>query len=150
MIKCSTSQKGGSRALQQRLDQCIERAAYLNIKFAVKKAEIMHIIPHTSGRRHNEDRVGISLYDQQISTTEGIKSLGVWIDRRLSFKKHAAMAAVNTRRTAGFLWCIVKRKGVTPGAIHHLAMTTSVPTMLWESEAWWTGAQHILGQLGPA
>lgn len=103
MIQGATTQKGGSRALQQRLDQRIERAAYLTIKFAVKKAELMHIIPHTSGRRHNESTGGISLYDQQVPPKEGIKSLGVWIDRRLSFKTHLAMAAANTQRSAGFL-----------------------------------------------
>lgn len=48
------------------------------------------------------------------------------------------------RRSAGFVWRIVKRKGVTSGAIHHLAMSTMTPTMLWGSEAWWTGTQHPL------
>lgn len=130
MIQGATSQKRGSKTLQHKLDQRIEQGAYLNKKFVVKMAEQMYMIPHTSGKRNNEDRAGILLYDQPVPRKDGIEPLGGWIDHRLNFKAHTAMAAGNTRRSVDFVWRIVKRKGVTLGAIYHLAMSTTVLTML--------------------
>lgn len=150
MIQGAKTQKAGSRMLQIRLDERIQRAKYLNIQFAAMKVELMHLIPHTNNVMGARDITGITLYDVPVAPKTSIKSRGVWIDHRLSFKVHAATAAANRRRSAGFLWRIVKRKGITPRTLHHLAMTTTVPPMLRGSEAWWTGAQHILGQLATA
>lgn len=34
-------------------------------------------------------------------------------------------------------------------SFHHLATTLLIPTLLWGSEVWWTGARHILDNLRP-
>lgn len=71
------------------------------------------------------------------------------MDRRLTFKIHAAQASVKLRHAGVQLWAVARRKGASPGAIHHLATQGAIPQMLWGSEVWWTGASHITDQLIP-
>lgn len=47
------------------------------------------------------------------------------------------------------LWKVTKNKGSSAGAIHHLCITATVPTLLRGSKAWWTGARHIVDQVAP-
>lgn len=110
----------------------------------------MHIISHKSRLLKEADKTGVTLYGERVPPKECIKSRGMWIDHRLSFKIHAAAVNATTRQAAGFLWRITKRRRVTPGAIHHLAITTTIPAMLWGSEAWWMGALHVLTCIQPA
>lgn len=49
----------------------------------------------------------------------------------------------------GMIAIVTRLEGVSPGAIHHLVMTTAIPAIKWESEAWWTGAKHITRNAGP-
>lgn len=147
MIQGAKTQSAASVFLETRLDNHLRRAEHLNIRFATNMTELMRLITHSTGRTKITDTTGITLYSSAVIPKTGLKSLGIWIGHRLSFKAHAVMTTAKTRRWAGFLWRIIKRKGVTPGALHHLATTTTIPAMLWGSEAWWTGAQHIIGQL---
>lgn len=83
-------------------------------------------------------------------STTCIKSLGVWIEDHLSFKRHAAGAASAARQAAGWLWSITKKRDASQGTLHHLTITFRIPALLWGSEICWTGARHILDQLRPA
>lgn len=127
-----------SRILQTRLDEKIKRAAFLNIKYAPFKAEPMHLITLTS--KSSASSHGILLYNTTVTPKETVKSLGVWLDHRLSVRIHAASARSRTRTNCSFLNQSSKRKGASPGAIHNLATTTTLPRMLSGSEVWWTGA----------
>lgn len=54
----------------------------------------------------------------------------------------------STRKASGGFWKIAKIKGATPGALHHLILRTAIPALGWGSEAWWTGADHLLREAG--
>lgn len=146
LIQGAKSQKFASAELQRRLNQRAERGKAMNIP---SKSDLIHIIPHSSGRRHNQDTQGITLDGHQTPPTESMKRLGVWLDHHLSFKYHLAFTASRTRNSTYSLGRITQRKGVTPGSIHQIAHSLTIPTMLWGAEFWWTGAAHILSQLGP-
>lgn len=55
-------------------------------------------------------------------------------------------------KTLHLLPCL-QRMAFSRGAsmlfLHHLATSRLSPTLTWGSEVWWTGAQHILDNLGP-
>lgn len=130
MTQGVNTQKATSRTLQQRVNARIERAAILNIRFTPKKAELIHIIWHVSRLLKEADKTGVTLYGVAIPPRDHIKSQGVWIDHRVSFKTHAAAVNAAKRQVTGYLLRITKRRGVTLGAIHHLATTTSIPAMI--------------------
>lgn len=49
MVQETTSQITVRQTVQKRLDERIQRAGLLNIKFAPSKPELMHLIHFTSG-----------------------------------------------------------------------------------------------------
>lgn len=100
-----TTQQVASRLLQRHLDDRLDRASIVNIKYAVPKAELMPIIPFTSRRQiKSVDTTGILPYKEQVTPGLQIKILGVQIDNRLCFKPQAAAEAAKTRRGAGMLY----------------------------------------------
>lgn len=74
----ANTQKAATKALQARLYDRIDRARFLNIRFAPKRSELMRLIAHKSIPPKNADPEGIT-----------IKTLGVWIAHRLGFKRHS-------------------------------------------------------------
>lgn len=91
------------RELQRRLDERITRAIPLNISFAAKKCELMHMIPLTSKLNANTPDQSIRLYDQTIEPQKTLKSLGVVIDHRVSFRIHVAQVSSSARKTMGMI-----------------------------------------------
>lgn len=89
MLQWAKTQKYATQRLQERLDHHLLRGPTLNIRYSTLKAELMHLAASTSTR----DETPIRLYDAEVRPTNYLKSLGVWIDHRLSFKRHAAYAS---------------------------------------------------------
>lgn len=91
MIIRATTLIHATHRLQQRLNNRIDRAQYLNIKYSLAKSELMHLIPFTSGRAiNNADSTAFTLYGTQILPTDTLKVLGVRIDKHLCFKVQPA------------------------------------------------------------
>lgn len=109
----------------------------------------MHIISHSIRRRHNQDTQKITLNGHQTPPTESMKTLGVWLDHRLSFKYPLAFTASRTRSSTYILGRFTQRKVATPRSIHQIAHSLTIPAVLWGAEVWWTEAAHIHSQLGP-
>lgn len=149
MLQSAPTQKVASQILQKRPNQLVERTKLLNIRFTLKKCEIMHIITHFKALQGTDDK-GINLYDTSGTPKNCIKSLGIWIDHRMSFKIHAAAADSKVRQQFAQLWRVTKRKGAFPAALRHFATTATLPGLMWGSEVCWTGARHINDQLAPA
>lgn len=149
MLHGGPTQLGRLRGLQQRLDTWIACGALLSISFARSKASFTHL-QLVSGSKKPDNTEGIQLAGTTICHQDTFKLLGVIIDHHLTFKEQAFAAASASRRSAGLLWYITKCKGASPATLHHLATQTTIPTLLWGSEVWWTGARHLLTSLAPA
>lgn len=121
----------------------------MHVKYAPGKTEQMHLIPKTSKLKSNEPNHGINMGGLTIAPSTTIKSLGIYNDRRLSFRTQVTAATSKAAKLISMVSTLTKRKGISPGAIHHLARTTILPNLLWGSDAWWTGAEHITRQIGP-
>lgn len=107
------------------------------------------MIPMTSKLNPNVPDQAIRLYSQTIEPQKSLKSLSVIIDHRASFRIHVAKASNSARGTMGMIAKVTKLRGVSPGAIHHPITSTAIPALLWGSEAWWTGATHVVSGISP-
>lgn len=151
MIQGSASQKFNQRRLQECINLRAARAPHLNIRFAHDKTEFMHVLPRTAnstGKRYNNDP--ITVHDVPIAPSQSIRSFGVTIDHRLTFKAQATRTSARLRGGTGRLWAIAKRKGASPGRLHQILTTENIPGFIWVSEAWWTSARHVMDQLTPS
>lgn len=147
LLQGAKTQHFATQRLQGRVDSHLARCPALNIRYARPKTELMHF---KAGTRAVGDETKICLYDQQIGPAHQLKFLGVWIDHRLGFKRHAALASSRARSSIGMLWKVTKRKGISPGSLHNLITTACVPAFTWGLEIWWTGARHLIDQVAPA
>lgn len=148
MLQGAKSQRFSTQRLQERLTYQIKRGPQLNIKYAPANVELMHLAAGT--KKVARDESTIQLYDHSVHPTNYLKLLGVWIDHRLSFKRHAAFDSSRARGSTGMLWKLTKRKGITPNTLHHLVLSAAVPAFTWGSEVWWTGVRHVIDQVTPA
>lgn len=109
----------------------------------------MHLAPRNANKMGDKE-ANILLYAKIITEQSSIKSLGRLVDRKLSFKEHASHASSKLHPGCGLLWRITKQKGVTPSALHTLAMAVTIPAMLWGSQLSWTSPPHLLTCIAPA
>lgn len=121
--------------LQQRLDERVEPARNLNTKYRSDKSELMHMIPATREMNHNIPADSIILYNKTVATHKSIKTLGVIIDYRASFRILTATKAGKAGKSMGIVFKVSIIRRISPGAIHYLITTTTLPAMLWRSEA---------------
>lgn len=110
MLQGGPTQLGRARMLHHRLDARVTQWALIGIRFALAKARLTHLEP-ISGSKKPDNTEGILLTGTRILHQDTFKSLEVIIDHRLTFNERASTAAFATRRSAGLLWCITKRKG---------------------------------------
>lgn len=118
------------REQKSRLNERISRAIPLNITFAPKKCELMHMIPITSKLNPNTPEQSIRRKGKAIEPQKCLKSLGVIIDHRISFRIHVAKASNSAKKAMGMIAKVIKLRGVSPGAIHHLVTTTAIPALM--------------------
>lgn len=133
MIKGGSSQNTATRTMQTRLAKRLARAKFLNVQMAAAKCELMHLIKGSLQEVKTQDP--IRLYGTEITPKQHIRSLSVWIDHQLSFRHHASAVCSVAARGTGMLCRITKRKGSSPGALHHHATTTTIPAILWGAKA---------------
>lgn len=108
----------------------------------------MHMVAGTKTAARDETKIRQN--DIKIGPSNYLKSLGVWIYHRLTFKRHTAHTSSHARGSTAALWKITKSKGVSPGSLHHLVTRAAIPGFTWGSEIRWTGARHVIDQVTPA
>lgn len=102
--------------LQRRLNERIYRAYFLHISLSESKSELIQIIPQSSNSSRNENGNGISLYQAITKPSDTIRSVGVIIDHRLTFRIHAAGVAAKAKGSIGFIARTTKKQGASPEA----------------------------------
>lgn len=111
----------------------------------------MPILPHTAngaGKSYNYDPMLV--HGSPIPPSSTILSLSLTINQQLSFKARAAKASAKLRASNGRFWSISTWTGASPGSLHRILSSVIVPQFRWGSEAWWTGASHVLNQVTPS
>jgi ribonuclease HI len=115
------------------------------VAFAPEKLEMIHLTRRRGGYSPwciVDDELAI----QPITTAEkdgeqpAIRWLGVWFDRKLSFKRHITERAAKARKVANHIRGLARIKDGPPAAVLRKAVVTCVlPSILYGTEAWYAG-----------
>src|SRR5437762_9496892 len=70
--------------------------------------------------------------------------LGVWFDRKLSFKTHVATLAAKAKRTAAGIRALGNTvRGAPPRLLRQAVQACVQPILCYGAEAWWPGTHRI-------
>ena len=111
------------------------------VSFAPLKSELIHF-----SRRQQADNPHLQcLLPSQpdflvfpAPSTSAIRWLGIWFDRRLTFKLHVSKAKAKALSAAGALHALSNTvRGTSPNITRSAALTTILPVLLYGSTTWW-------------
>lgn len=147
MLEGATQPTLAANLLQTKLNQRQNRAFHLKLSYATAKLDLIHLLPTVSHKTPPTTTMLIGT--TVVPHSQTIRLLGLTIDQKLSFREHAAGAIARTQSAIP----LIQRMGFSRGAsiltLHHMAKTILIPTVLWGSEIWWTGARHIIDNFNP-
>lgn len=93
--------------------------------------------------------MGPLLYGTRTTPKNTVRLLEVTIDAQLTFRENTSLNKTKVLSMLPTLYRLAFSRGASLRMMHHLATTLAIPTLLWGSETWWTGARHILDNLNP-
>lgn len=98
-------------------------------KVAISKTAAMHVC---FKRFHAKKQPTLKLENQEVEFVGSHKVLGVWLDYRLSFKRHLAKTKAECRRGLNLMRCLGKTKfGADRVTMIHLIRATLLPKLLY-------------------
>ncbi|OAQ61293.1 reverse transcriptase [Purpureocillium lilacinum] len=105
------------------------------VTFDPDKTEIMHF-----SRKKDPARRSIFQNDAEIVPADSIRWLGLWLDRKLSFKTHVDEWTAKARRIANHLKALANtRQGPLPSAVRRDVKACIEPTLFYGVEACYPG-----------
>ncbi|KAF4471945.1 reverse transcriptase [Fusarium albosuccineum] len=117
------------------LKMLIDWGAENAISFNHKKTEVMHF-----SRKHNNDNPPIYHGDIPKRAEKAMRWLGVWFDRKLSFKEHVEKWTTKATKISNLLRRIANtQNGPPPEATRKAVKACVEPTLLYGSEVWYRG-----------
>ncbi|RAL58119.1 hypothetical protein DID88_002394 [Monilinia fructigena] len=115
------------------------------IAFAPEKLEMIHLT-RKNGSRAPDCVVSPDLVIPPITTSPkkgdqpALRWLGVWFDRRLTFKRHVAERAGKARQIARHIRGLAKTvDGPPASALRKAVITCVIPSLAYGTEAWYAG-----------
>jgi ribonuclease HI len=105
------------------------------ITFDPAKTEIMHFTQRTTRRNP-------PIFHEGVRKQAGLamRWLGIWLDRKLTFKTHVEKWAAKAQAIAYHLKSLANTtRGPLPHAVHRAVTACIVPTLLYGAEAWYPG-----------
>ena len=115
------------------------------IAFAPEKLEMIHLTKKAH-RRAPQCIINDELTIDPITTAEkegdqpALRWLGVWFDRKLTFKRHVAMRAAKARIVAHHIRGLARTvDGPPASALRKAVITCVMPSVLYGTEAWYGG-----------
>jgi ribonuclease HI len=115
------------------------------IAFAPEKLEMIHLTKKAGGYAP-QCTVNDELTITPITTAPkdgdqpALRWLGVWFDRKLTFKRHVSERAAKARKVSQHIRSLARTVDGPPASALRKAVTTCVmPSMLYGTEAWYAG-----------
>ncbi|OHW91300.1 reverse transcriptase, partial [Colletotrichum incanum] len=138
LLASSPSLEGNAAALSQEITQILNWGTDNKVAFDPAKCEAIHF-----SRKHNQSRdlPDIQAKDLTIkASTKPIRWLGVWFDRKLTFRHHVETKKAAAKKAVQFLQHLSNTKGGLPAAAARRAVIACVlPTALYGAETWYAG-----------
>jgi hypothetical protein len=121
------------------------------VAFDDAKTELMHFVSSNSFEDVKKKVVCLP-NGTKVVPEETLRWLGVWLDRKLSFKHHVNTKLASAGRSLSALSRLsTTEKGLTVKAIRQLYLSCVVPISDFGSEVWWKGQQkgqqHFIDKL---
>ncbi|KAH0604560.1 uncharacterized protein H6S33_006937, partial [Morchella sextelata] len=135
------------KRMEERMRERLIKAEPLQIKYDPDKSDLIFFRPTTSSTQ--QPRLPVKVNNINIYPKERLKYVGVWIDPTLSFRPHIEAAIAKGLKALHQIRNTARLPGITVKTIHHLITQGFLPSLLYGSEAWWTGADHIIRSLEP-
>jgi len=118
------------------------------VAFDDSKSELMHFT--LKQKEDTSDNAKITLPNGAIisPSSKALRWLGVWFDRKLSFKHHVNTKVASAKRALGCLQRLANTEsGLHPAAVRQLYMACITPISDFGAEVWWTSQQGLCSKL---
>ncbi|RAL61224.1 hypothetical protein DID88_010303 [Monilinia fructigena] len=156
LYKASTSVDINVASLATEIRNIMHWGTRNKIAFAPEKLEMIHLT-RKNGSRAPDCVVSQDLVIPPITTSPkkgdqpALRWLGVWFDRRLTFKRHVAERAGKARQIARHIRGLAKTvDGPPASALRKAVITCVIPSLTYGTEAWYAGRTKPLGFSGLA
>ena len=145
LYRATNSLKHNVRLLASDVRDIMAWGANNKIAFAPEKLEMIHLT-RKSGELAPPCIVNDGLTITPIITAPkkgdqpALRWLGVWFDRKLSFRRHVSERATKARKVSQHIRGLARIKDGPPASALRKAVTTCVlPSVLYGTEAWYAG-----------
>ncbi|KJZ68753.1 hypothetical protein HIM_11851 [Hirsutella minnesotensis 3608] len=124
-----------SRMASEHLQVLVNWGAANGISFDPEKTEVMHFSP-----RRWETELPVRHGDVEKQPETAMRWLGLWLDRKLTFKAHVEKWTAKAQAVANHLRSLGNtRRGALPSAMQRAVRACVEPILLFGVEAWYPG-----------
>lgn len=134
MLQLAKSVTYVTRRLQECFHAIQVKADLLNISCAPAKIVIIHFLPHSSNLSSPSEVIFVGPSKQLVQPKKQFKTLGVVVDRRLTFGIQALASAASLKNATMALKNLLRIKSTTMATAYHFALQTVIPAGLRGSE----------------
>ena len=125
-----------SRTASDYLQELVNWGTANGISFDPEKTEVMHF-----SRRRQETELPVRHGDVEKQPEAAMRWLGLWLDRKLTFKTHVEKWTAKAQAVAHHLRSLGNtRRGALPSAVQKAVRACVEPILLYGVEAWYPGA----------
>ncbi|KAL1952888.1 hypothetical protein VTO42DRAFT_4058 [Malbranchea cinnamomea] len=116
--------------------------------FDTGKSELVHF---TCRRCSNNPAIeldtGVEAHLIKATPLDGaVRYLGIWLDRKLTFKKYVDTMAVKARQVAGGIQALSNTvRGAPVQLLRQAVQACMLPILCYRAEAWWPGKSRVVG-----
>ncbi|KJZ77303.1 hypothetical protein HIM_03027 [Hirsutella minnesotensis 3608] len=124
-----------SQKASEYLQELVNWGAANGILFDPEKTEVMHFSP-----RRRETKPPVRHGDVEKQPETAMRWLGLWLDRKLTFKTHVEKWTAKAQAVANHLRSLGNtRRGALPSAVQRAVRACVEPILLFGVEAWYPG-----------
>lgn len=152
VVRGKTKQEN-ARVMEQAAAICFEWAESNAVLFDDAKTEMMHFHTRRDGTTQDDEMVTLPNGTTVTAGTQGkseevVRWVGIWLDRKLSFKHHVNLKVAGATKALGALANLSNtQKGLSPAAVRQLYQSCIIPVCDFGAEIWWRGQKSYSSKL---
>ncbi|KAL1956834.1 hypothetical protein VTO42DRAFT_6784 [Malbranchea cinnamomea] len=146
LLSAGASLEDNIQVLQEDFKLLNSWAADEKLTFDTGKPELAHF----PRRRCNNPAIELDTWTETHSNAVCLDGavcyLGIWLDRKLSFRKHVDTMAAKARQVAGGIQaCSNTVRGAPVPLLRQAVQACVLPILCYGTEAWWPGKSRVVG-----
>ena len=145
LVVTGKNQAANCRRLEAAARVAFKWAENNAVAFDDSKTELMHFHNRHSNAMSDDDTVTLPNQTVVHPETNAVRWIGVWFDRKLSFKQHVQKKTASAARALGALSRLSNTEdGLSPAAVRQLYISCVIPVGDFGVEVWWNQQKHLL------